>query len=111
MVIAATLRDAPDHREPREERRGADATTADAARRRDVHFALESAVPTVTFECKMHLSAKKRTDRPWRGLRRPTPMGRMRLVGRPGQSGDDPRPRPPEPVESGSRHVSSARAM
>ena len=59
MVIAATLRDAPDHREPREERRGADATTADAARRRDVHFALESAVPTVTFECKMHLSTRK----------------------------------------------------
>ena len=59
MVIAATLRDAPDHREPREERRGADATTADAARRRDVHFALESAVPTVILECKMHLSTRK----------------------------------------------------
>ena len=63
MVIAATLRDAPDHREPREERREADATTADAARRRDVHFALESAVPTVTFECKMHLSTRRSRSR------------------------------------------------
>ena len=27
--------------------------------RRNVHFALESAVPTVTFECKMHLSTRK----------------------------------------------------
>ena len=38
--------------------------------RRDVHFALESAVPTVILECKMHISAKKRTGRGRRGPRR-----------------------------------------
>ena len=27
--------------------------------RRDVHFALESAVPTVILECKMHISTRK----------------------------------------------------
>ena len=38
--------------------------------RRDVHFALESAAPTVILECKMHISAKKRTGRGRRGPRR-----------------------------------------
>ena len=38
--------------------------------RRDVHFALESAAPTVILECKMHISAKKRDGRGRRGPRR-----------------------------------------
>ena len=54
-----------------------------AERRRNVHFALESAVPIVILESKMHLSAKKRAGRGRRGLRRrpcgprrPRPPGR-----------------------------------
>ena len=66
--------------------RGPQATetaSPDDPRRRNVHFALESAVPTVILECKMHLSAKKRAGRGRRGLRRrprgprrPRPPGR-----------------------------------
>ena len=42
--------------------RGPQATetaSPDDPRRRNVHFALESAVPTVILECKMHLSTRK----------------------------------------------------
>ena len=31
----------------------------DYGRCRNVHFALESAVPTVVLECKMHISARR----------------------------------------------------
>ena len=59
---AATGRPATTTGTPASERgpRAASPASPDAARRRDVHFALESAVPTVTFECKMHLSTRKR---------------------------------------------------
>ena len=37
---------------------------AGAPGRRNVHFALESAVPTVVLECKMHLSRAKSASNP-----------------------------------------------
>ena len=43
---------------------------------RNVHFALESAVPTVVFECEVHISAKKRNGRPEQ-LRRPGEKGSL----------------------------------
>ena len=39
------------------------ATAPGRPRRRDVHFALESAVPTVILECEMHLSRAECTSR------------------------------------------------
>ena len=66
--------------------RGPQATetaSPDDPRRRNVHFALESAVPTVILECKMHLSTKKRADRSRRGpRRRPRSPRRPRPPGR-----------------------------
>ena len=43
------------------------ATAPGRPRRRDVHFALESAVPTVILECKVHPSNAKCTSRRGRG--------------------------------------------
>ena len=56
----------------------------DDPRRRNVHFALESAVPTVILECKMHHSRAKCTSRR-AGDRRPRP-GHRRPRPRPGAS-------------------------
>ena len=47
-------------------------------RRRNVHFALESAVPTVVLECKMHVSARK-------ARRAPAPSPPAPLTPRPRQ--------------------------
>ena len=66
--------------------RGPQATetaSPDDPRRRNVHFALERAVPTVILECKMYLSAKKRAGRSHRGpRRRPRSPRRPRPPGR-----------------------------
>ena len=43
--------------------RGPDGDRGGALERRDVHFALESAVPTVILECEMHLSRAECTSR------------------------------------------------
>ena len=57
---------------------------AGAARRRNVHFALESAVPTVVLECKMHHSRAKCTSR--RAEDRRSRPGHRRRRPRPGAS-------------------------
>ena len=43
-------------------------------RRRNVHFALESAVPTVALECEMHVSARKARCAPAPSLPLPAPL-------------------------------------
>ena len=60
--------------------------------RRDVHFALESAVPTVVLECKTHISSAKRTSRG-----RNAPLDEHRIDPPPTIS-DGPRPHRPAPV-------------
>ena len=64
--------------------RGAAGSDGDHGRCPDVHFALESAVPTVILECKMHHSRAKCTSRR-AGDRRPRP-GHRRPRPRPGAS-------------------------
>ena len=52
---------------PRDGQHGSRRRPPGRPRRRDVHFALESAVPTVILECKVHPSSAKRTSRRGRG--------------------------------------------
>ena len=85
-------------------------------RLRNVHFALESAVPTVILECKMHLSAKKRAGRSRRGPRRRPrgprrPRPPSRRFWRERLNASSARRNPPQlaPCELSSHHVSSAR--
>ena len=53
--------------DPREGRRGSDGDHGGSPRRRDVHFALESAVPTVVLEGKTHVSRAKCASQRGRG--------------------------------------------
>ena len=52
---------------PRDGQHGSRRRPPGRPRRRDVHFALESAVPTVVLDCKVHLSTAKCTSRRGRG--------------------------------------------
>ena len=85
-------------------------------RRRDVHFALESAVPTVILECKTHISSAKCTSRRGSG---PTPSRQPRTATartnprRPRPADHDSRresrsPGPSEPTRTTGRTGSSA---
>ena len=84
--------------------------------RRDVHFALESAVPTVILECKTHISSAKCTSRRGSG---PTPSRQPRTATahtdprRPRPADHDSRrgsrsPGPSEPTRAAGRTGSSA---
>ena len=106
--------------------RGAPGRTATAATarpsplgapgRREVHFALESAVPTVILECKTHISSAKCTSRRGSG---PTPSRQPRTATahtdprRPRPADHDSRrgsrsPGPSEPTRAAGRTGSSA---
>ena len=84
--------------------------------RREVHFALESAVPTVILECKTHISSAKCTSRRGSG---PTPSRQPRTATahtdprRPRPADHDSRrgsrsPGPSEPTRAAGRTGSSA---